>query len=458
MPSYGIHNGIYDQPYSRSPASFEYSGFNQNRNPAISAPPYDHTFNYGQAPVTNQDQYGYPRGLPFQQNLPQNSQTISPQALQNHPSGYQQNHAQRVPFNQSSIDPALVPRRPSIQAIPPPPPITRQGWRALSSAMPDGKLQGNFVVKNTAEFPARTNSKHLKGYVFVGNDHVEVGTSKATVPKYNRRRSRNDIRRLLLQEKGTGPWPPSREPLLKKLKISSKSSVSRTLAAGARTASNASSPSSIESSSGSEPDAGDSDYETGSEQEVEPEEPSPLPPSRPSDPMKAVEYDTVKAVWAKRRVILSGIVIRTALSEYWIVMKGIRDKWKAEMSVLQQATERKEKAKVIEYERRTANQRKLLETCISLTLKHGHPDIVEKYVLPRFHPTPLFALALRCLFRLQNAYDLTARPWYSCVENHIPKTLWRTSDCDMANVQITYEALESASFRQILPRYRQHAS
>lgn len=150
----------------------------------------------------------------------------------------------------------------------------------------------------------------------------------------------------------------------------------------------ADSPSTIESSSESEPDAGDSDYETGSEEEVEPDEPSPLPPNRPLDAIKAVEYDAVKAVWAKRRVILSGAVIRTALGEYWNVIKGIRDKWKAEMTVLQQASEKKEKAKVIEYERRAANQRKLLESCIRLTLKHGHPDIVEKYVTFPFDPHP----------------------------------------------------------------------
>lgn len=80
--------------------------------------------------------------------------------------------------NQGSIDPALVPRKPSNHATPPPPPITRQGWRALVSAMPDSKSQGNFLIKSNAEFPARTNSKHLAGFVFVGNDHLEVGTTK----------------------------------------------------------------------------------------------------------------------------------------------------------------------------------------------------------------------------------------------------------------------------------------
>lgn len=181
-------------------------------------------------------------------------------------------------------------------------------------------------------------------------------------------------------EKGTGPWPSSREPLLKKLKISSKSSVSRSASVSSKGASTVESPSSVESSSESDPEGDDSEYETSSELEVEPEEQSPLPSNRPLDPLKAVEYDTIKAVWAKRKVNLSSVVIRTALSEYWNIMKGMRDRWKAEMVTLQQASEKKEKAKIIEYERRAANQRKLLETCIRLTLKHGHPDIIEKYV------------------------------------------------------------------------------
>ncbi|CAO1603051.1 hypothetical protein XANCAGTX0491_006644 [Xanthoria calcicola] len=243
--------------------------------------------------------------------------------------------------------------------------------------MPPGKIQGDFLVKSNAEFPGKTNSKHLAGYTFVGRDSVEVATTKATVPKYNRRRSRNEIRQLLYKEKGTGPWLVSREPLLKKLKLSAKSSVSRP-SAGSRGTSTTGSPSSTESDSDSEPDAADSDYETGTEQEDEPEEPSPLPASRPVDQMKAIEYDVIKAVWAKRRVILSGAVIRTALSEYWNAIKGLRDKWRSEVTILQQATEKKEKAKMIEYDQRASKYRKLLEACMRLTLKYGHPDIIEK--------------------------------------------------------------------------------
>ena len=125
----------------------------------------------------------------------------------------------------------------------------------------------------------------------------------------------------------------------------------------------------------------DSEYYSESDVAIETEEPSPLPPTRPADPSKAVEYDVIKAVWAPKNTGLSGAVIRTALTEYWDIFKGIRDKWKIKSNALQQAIEKKDQANSKTYERRVLEQRRLLESCIRLTLKHGHPDIIEKYVL-----------------------------------------------------------------------------
>ena len=126
----------------------------------------------------------------------------------------------------------------------------------------------------------------------------------------------------------------------------------------------------------------DSAYESESELEIQHEEPSPVPAARPADPNKAVEYDLIKAVWAKKSVGLSSTVIRTALSDVWNVFKGIRDKWKMKATSLQQAIEKKDQANIKVFERRVLEQRRLLESCASLTLRHGHPDIIEKYVCP----------------------------------------------------------------------------
>ena len=169
---------------------------------------------------------------------------------------------------------------------------------------------------------------------------------------------------------------------MKKLKLTESKLGSRPVkaAASSRAGSTAESVSPSESSNSESED--DSAFYSESDVEMQPEEPSPLPPTRPADPNKAVEYDVIKAVWAKKSVGLSSTVIRTALSEYWNIFKGIRDKWKTKATSLQQAIEKKDQANTKAFERRVFEQRRLLESCIALTLKHGHPDIIEKYVYP----------------------------------------------------------------------------
>lgn len=169
--------------------------------------------------------------------------------------------------------------------------------------------------------------------------------------------------------------------MLKKLKVTEtklSGPRSATRSPQARTGNTADSASPSESSDSDSDD--DSEYYSESDVGIEPEEPSPLPTTRPADPSKAVEYDVIKAVWAKKSTSLSGAVIRTALTEYWDIFKGIRDKWKIKCNSLQQAIEKKDQANSKTFERRVLEQRRLLESCIRLTLKHGHPDIIEKYV------------------------------------------------------------------------------
>ena len=177
-----------------------------------------------------------------------------------------------------------------------------------------------------------------------------------------------------MPEKGGDPWHPDRELLVKKLKIAAKKQ-----AGPYSTVASAQNRGSSSSSSDSDSDDSSELY-SESEAEKEVEEQSPLPPARPLDPNRAAEYDLIKTVWAKRSSVLSGTEIRIALSETWDIFKGIRDKWKTKCISLQQAIEKKDQAGEKAFERRVAEQRRLLESCIGLTLKHGHPSIVEKYV------------------------------------------------------------------------------
>jgi len=189
-------------------------------------------------------------------------------------------------------------------------------------------------------------------------------------------------------EKGSDPWHRDREPVLKKLKKTETQLAGprSTNASHSRSGSVAESASLTETSESDSED--ESDYYSESDVEIEPEEQSPIPAIRPADPSKAVEYDVIKAVWAKKNVGLSSTVIRTALGEYWDIFKGIRDKWKAKAASLQTAIDKKDQTNIKAYDRRVQEQRRLLESCIGLTLKHGHPDLIEKYVPFSFPSIP----------------------------------------------------------------------
>ena len=309
-------------------------------------------------------------------------------------------------------------RRASVTGVPAP---NHQEWINLASATPPSTifLEG-LHIRPTQKLSTATKSTHLKGFTFVGTGTLPRSTTKgkrkrsgrftfntnlltrsaATVPRFKRRKSLKELRRqlelgqclllrtwsktsllTLISEKGKEPWPRDREPVLKKLRTAeAKLSGPRTPAASThgRNGSAAESASPSESSESESDD--ESEYYSESEEAPEPEEPSPLPANRPADPSKAIEYDVIKAVWAKKNVGLSSTVIRTALSEYWNIFKTIRDKWKGKTTSLQQAIEKKDQVGIKTYERRVIESRRLLESCISLTLKHGHPDIIEKYV------------------------------------------------------------------------------
>lgn len=208
------------------------------------------------------------------------------------------------------------------------------------------------------------------------------------IAPYKRRRSRNELVTLLkigmitipsyqhfailiqIIEKGDAQWHKDRKPVIKKLDEAAKKA-----GGPAKTSRDVSA---ANSGSSSESDDSESENESNSASESEGEQPSPVPLTRPTNPNKAIEYDIIKTVWAQRKTVLSGTVIRTALSECWNIFISIRDQWKAKATSLQQSIEKKDKANQKVWERRVTESRELIEACIQHTLKHGHPSIVEK--------------------------------------------------------------------------------
>lgn len=366
--------------YSRNPTSFNYPAFEPHQSHAFSAPAYDSALSYTPDLLVNGSAFRAPRQSDYLRTSSP-GQTISPQALQGFSNAYEQpSTPYEYQTQQPQSDPNVSSKGSSSGQRAVQGPAAHGQGKAVAAAVPVGTVQGRFVVKPSAQLSSATNSTEFRPFVFVGDSAVEVDTTKTMLPKYNQRRCKNDVRRLLLREKGDGPWSADREPLLKKLRISAPKSArprSAGLSTSQRGPSSVEYESSADSSSESEPEE-DSDYYSGSEEDMEPEEPPPLAPSRPDDPVEATKYDVVKAVWAKRSSNLTGPVIRAALGDYWNVIKAVRDNWKTEATALQKAEESKDQTKIKNCQRRAAEQRQIMESAIELTLKHGHRDIVAK--------------------------------------------------------------------------------
>lgn len=143
-------------------------------------------------------------------------------------------------------------------------------------------------------------------------------------------------------------------------------------------------------SSGSESDSSDE-----SDLEIQlPEEPSPIPPTRPSEPVAVAEYDTLRAVWSPRNRRPNVDKVKSALVAFKDVVKAVRDTWKEITQAIKTAENQHDNDKATKLKNDAALQRRLMDVVVSTTLSKGHPMIVEKYVL--FHFLFLAPLAARC--------------------------------------------------------------
>ena len=197
LHNYGGQSSDYDQIYSRNPASFNYSGFDPNTNPAFAASPFDSTLSYGHLPLSNAAQYDYPPP----QGFPPHNETISPQALQNYsfpPTKTEEplqvcrviveilldvsqtnNH-----YSQHSQHGSTMPiRRASGTGTHAP---NHQEWVSLASATPPSTifLEG-LHIRPTQKLSTATKSTHLNGFTFVGSGTLPRSTTKG---KQNRTR------------------------------------------------------------------------------------------------------------------------------------------------------------------------------------------------------------------------------------------------------------------------------
>ena len=200
--SQGVQSRPFDRTYSRSPASFSYPGFQSHPGQSLSPPSYGPSLAYGHLPLNEDLQYGYsrPHSQPFQASSNQ-TQTVSPQALQHYPTSFTQDAQQTrhvSPFfncvnleidlllnleqtQQSYLDPALALRGVSSRGSLPPASITRKEWVSMLATIPRGEPRGSFLARAPEEFSNLTNSRHLIGFTFVGTNNIELTTSKGNI-------------------------------------------------------------------------------------------------------------------------------------------------------------------------------------------------------------------------------------------------------------------------------------
>lgn len=168
-----------------------------------------------------------------------------------------------------------------------------------------------------------------------------------------------------------------------------------------------------QSQSGSDSDS--SDYE--SDLEIEPpDEPSPIPPVRPSDTVDAAKYDTMQAVWSPRNKRVPADKVKSALVTFPKIIKTLRDAWKDQVQAMKLAENQGDNDKAMKIKKDVALQRQVMDVIVRTALDVGHPMIVEKYDLPQnsFSPPSL----ARDLYtpRISKKDELIA---------HVNSLLWR---------------------------------
>jgi len=362
------HASLNGQPYARSlshsPAPFAQNAFANYGN--------QQNYQYGQTQYDPALFNQTPSGQDFNpsyatySNQAQSVGTIAPQALEQ---DVRPLAASANPYHGSGFSQSTVGQPRSGQSA-------ASGYvdqSALISAIPRGDDAGLCSVINYDRLARATNSERMGDFLNIGKEvHDWPVNRTTTLPLYVPRKSRNELRKLAGSDR----------VLLAKIgKKSTKHKVASSTP-GAPTPlavlKAAGSPSGIKyegdiSSSEEEPDD-DDDSSYTSEEDLEG---SPLPSKRPDNPGDAVEYDTIKAMWRSKRKAVDSAAIRKAITDFWEVIKTIRDRWKSDSSAVLEAEKKGKTSDLPLLKTRVKDQRNMMEVAFKAALKHGHRSIVE---------------------------------------------------------------------------------
>lgn len=124
-----------------------------------------------------------------------------------------------------------------------------------------------------------------------------------------------------------------------------------------------------------------SESESSDESDLEieiPEEPSPIPAIRPTEPEAAAQYDTLQAVWSPRNKWPGPEKVKNALVAYKELVKSLRDAWKEQVQAMKLAENQEDNQTATKLKEKVISQRRTMDKIATTTLEMGHPNIVEK--------------------------------------------------------------------------------
>lgn len=89
----------------------------------------------------------------------------------------------------------------------------------------------------------------------------------------------------------------------------------------------------------------------------------------------------MKATWRSKRFNVDAAEIRSALKEFWEVVRTIRDRWKTDTAAVTEAEDKKRIGELPLLRSRVKDQRDMFEAALKAALQHGHRTILEQYVI-----------------------------------------------------------------------------
>jgi hypothetical protein len=123
-------------------------------------------------------------------------------------------------------------------------------------------------------------------------------------------------------------------------------------------------------------DQPDSSSEQSDDDDDEDAEPSPLPATRPTDPVGAAEFDVIQAVWHPHYAYVENDILVARITQFSELFIKYRDAWRKANEALKKASEERP-ATTASATSNALIQRQIMERALTSAVRHGHAEILN---------------------------------------------------------------------------------